>query len=316
MQDIQSALSSLARIISDASDVQLQASSIRSSLNDALSQLSQTKKNVKRTLIYAAGNVNYPQFVQDYANRGGVTAIGPQVYGLDDKGSITNNLSTTFPYNDPTFASKAKRLGIDIIPLIAAGSGLGSNFYDTGIQAVINNPSSFASALVALCKNMGYPEVQLDWETGLPSSVMSLMTSALTEIASAMHEAGLKVSLTTYLSNYQNVYNTWQLAAVLDYLNIQAYTSDFTTFENTMNAMLGGIPEQFQDRLQMGMGDYPNVNPSIAGFCIQLLLTKGIQSLALWPEWGSELSNASYGFIDSVYNCYNWNELCSYFFSN
>lgn len=209
----------------------------------------------------------------------------------------------------------AKKVGIDMIPLIAAGSGLGSNFSDAGIQAVLNNPSSFASALVALCKNMGYSEVQLDWETGLTSSAMSQMTSALTEIASAMHEASLELSLTTYLSNYQNVYNTWQLASILDYLNIQAYTSDLTTFQNTIDAMLGGMSKQDQSRLQVGMGDYPNVNPPIAGSCIQVLLAKGIQSLAISPEWGSQISNASYGFTDSVYNCYNWNELCSYFFS-
>ena len=101
-QDIQNAFSSAAKIISDASDIQSQAVSIQSSLNDALTRIPQLPNIAKRTLVYAAGNVDYSQFVQDYSNRGGVTALGPQVYGLDDKGNVTNNPSSTYPYNDPT----------------------------------------------------------------------------------------------------------------------------------------------------------------------------------------------------------------------
>ena len=310
LTDVQNAINLVGKTAANNSDTASQLSGLQSSLNNALSKLS------KRVLIYAAGNVDYLQFVQDYSNRGGVTALGPQVYGLDNDGNITSSLSTTYPYSDSAFVPKCKELGIDVIPLIAAGAGLGPSLDDTGIQKIIAQPSAFASPLVSLCETMCYSEVQLDWETNLPSSMMAQMTEALIKTADKMHSSGLKLSLTSYLSNYQQIYNTYQLAPVLDYLNIQDYTKNFQTFQSQIESMLNGMPQSEWNKLQVGMGDYSNVNPPIAGSCIQFLLSKGIQSLAIWPQWGQELSNANYGFTDKVSNCYNWNELCSYFLTH
>ncbi len=77
----------------------------------------------KRTLVYSVGLDQY-QALKDYNLRGGITALGPQVYGLDNSGNITQT-DSHYPYTDTTFAPNAKsEYSIDVVPLIAAGAGL------------------------------------------------------------------------------------------------------------------------------------------------------------------------------------------------
>jgi hypothetical protein len=139
------------------------------------------------------------------------------------------------------------------------------------------------------------------------------MTSALETIAEIMHNANLKISLTSYFYNFQQIYNTWQLSPVLDYLNVQAYYSSYSQFQSTVDAMLNGMQEAYWDRLQVGFGDYSNTNPPIAGNCMSLLVSKGIQSVAVWPAWGTEVSNGGYSYSDTVYDTENYDELFALF---
>jgi hypothetical protein len=213
-------------------------------------------------------------------------------------------------YNDATFASKCKALGIDLVPLV---SNLSPNGWsDAPLREIIKNPTQFANALVSLCKTMGYPEIQLDWESGLTD--MEEMTSCLTAISNIVHQAGYKISLTSYLADYQILFNTYQLAPILDNLSIQAYTNNFTTFQNQVDAMLSGMPQEYRKRLQVGMGDYTDAsgpkNSQIAGQCVQYIISKGLTSLAIWPAYGTELTNGGNGYSDAIYGTYNFGELC------
>ena len=276
----------------------------------------------KQSLVYLAG-VNYSQAVTDYAGRQGVTALGPQVYALEQNGSLF--LSDT-SFNPSQFTSLAHANGLQVIPLVMAGGALcsGGNAWcnNTGILAIINNSSgqltNFDNQLVNLCQTYGFDGVQLDWETTLSAIYSSEMTTALNSMAMALHSMSPRrsLSVTTYASDFTSgPYNTWALSqGPIDQLNIQDYTGSLTNFETDVNSMVSGMSNT--SKLAVGVGDYSGVNPPIAGQCVQYLLQKNIQSIAVWPEWGTEVSIGGYGYSDTVYQTTNYYELFAYFLSH
>lgn len=260
--------------------------------------------------------INYNQAVKDYSTRQGVTAFGPQVYALDESGNVFLEDTTFYPSQ---FTSLAHSYGYQVIPLVKAGSGLctSSNVWcnDNGILAIITSSTQlakFEQELGNLCQTYGFDGIQLDWETGLSSTYQPSMTSALNSIANYLHAMTPRHSLsvtTYYYDYYAGPYNTWTLSqGPIDQLNLQAYTNSLSNFETWVNGMIGGM--QNTSKLAVGVGDYSGVNPPISGECIQFVLSKNINAIAVWPSWGTELSTTgAYGYYDSVYTTQNWYQL-------
>jgi hypothetical protein len=204
-----------------------------------------------------------------------------------------------------------------------AGSGLCSGgpvwCSDNDILAIINNSTQlkqFEQELVSLCQTYGFDGIQLDWETSLTSSYQSAMTSALNSIANSLHgeSPSRTLSLTTYYWDFHaGPYNTWTLSqGSIDQLNVQAYTNNLGTFESEVSSMEQGMVNS--SKLEVGMGDYIGVNPSIAGQCVQYLLLNGINAVAVWPSWGTELSaTGAYGYSDIIYGTTSWYPLLQKF---
>jgi hypothetical protein len=292
-----------------------------SSFTTTTSSRSSSSEGRKQSLVYLAG-VNYDQAVKDYSTREGITALGPQVYALDANGNV---FLADGSFNPSSFATLAHSIGFKVIPLVMAGSGLCSGEQvwcnDNDILAIINNATQlqkFEGELVSLCQTFGFDGIQLDWETALNSSYQPIMTSALNSIANSLHamSPSRSLSLTTYYWDYHaGPYDTWTLSlGSIDQLNVQAYTNNLGTFESEVSSMKQGMATI--SKLQVGMGDYNGVNSPIAGQCMQYILENGINSVAVWPNWGTELSFGSYGYSDSVYNTHNYYELLKYFLTN
>jgi hypothetical protein len=291
-----------------------------SSTSSSSSTTTTSSNGRKQSLIYLAG-VNYNQAVKDYSTREGITALGPQVYALDSKGNV---FLADESFDPSSFTNLAHAAGFKVIPLVMAGSGLCNRgpvwCSDSVILAIINNATQlhqFEQELVSLCQTYGFDGFQLDWETGLNSSYQSAMTSALNSIANSLHaiSSSLSLSLTTYYWDYHaGPYNTWALSeGSIDQLNLQDYTNSVSTFESQMNSMEQGIASP--SKLAVGMGDYSGVNPPIAGQCMQYLLQSGINAVAAWPSWGTELSNGGYGYSDTVYHTTSYYQLFGMFLS-
>ncbi len=273
----------------------------------------------RQSLVYMAG-INYDQAVQDYSTREGITAFGPQVYALDGSGNVFLEDGSFLPSQ---FTSLAHSLGFQVTPLVMAGSGLCSSSSDVwcndnGILAIITNQnqlSTFEQELVGLCQNYGFDGIQLDWETGLSSTYQTSMTAALNSIANTLHSMTPRrsLSVTTYYWDYHaGPYNTWTLSqGPVDQLNLQAYTNSLSDFQTWVSSMIGGM--QNISKLAVGVGDYSGVNPPIAGQCIQYMLQNGINSVAVWPSWGTEVSFGSYGYTDVVYGTSNYYQLFQVF---
>ncbi len=145
---------------------------------------------------------------------------------------------------------------------------------------------------------------------------MTGFTAAFSYIAGKMHSAGRKLSLTSYFSNYQSAYNTYALAPILYYLNVQDYTETLSTFESEIQSMMSGMPSGSLNRLQVGFGDYGGQNAPIAGECMQFCLENNIRSVAVWPAYGTELSLGGYGYVDNVYNTTSYYGLLEYFLTH
>ena len=276
----------------------------------------------RQSLIYLSG-VNYDQAVQDYSTRKGITALGPQVYALDENGNVFLGDNT---FNPSQFTTLAHSYSFQVIPLVMAGSNLCSTSTDVwcsdnGILAIITNSyqlNTFTEELVTLCQDYGYNGIQLDWETGLNSTYQPAMTTALNTIANALHSMSPRrsLSITTYYWDYHaGPYNTWVLSqGPIDQLNLQAYTNSLSDFETWTTSMIGGM--QNISKLSIGMGDYSGVNPPIAGQCVQYLLENGIRATAVWPSWGNELSFGGYGYSDAVYDTTSYYQLLQLYLTN
>lgn len=249
-----------------------------------------------------------------------MTALAPQVYALDADGNVFLEDGS---FDPSTFTSSAHTYGFKVIPLVMAGSGLCSGSVwcnDDDILAIINNSTqlgSFQQQLTSLCKSYGFDGIQLDWETTLSPSSQPAMTTALAKVANALHGMSppRTLSLTTYYWDFHaGPYNISALAkGPIDALNLQDYTSSLSTFESNMNSMILGMGSSA--KLQVGLGDYTGVNPPIAGECVQYLIQKGIDTVAVWPNWGSELSFGSYGYSDTVYKTSSYYQLFGMFLS-
>jgi hypothetical protein len=268
---------------------------------------------MKQSLVYLAG-VNYDQAVENYSNHGGVTALGPQVYALDANGNVFLEDSN---FNPSSFVNLAHAAHLQVIPLVMAGSGLCTGQVwcnDKDILAIIDNPtqlSAFENQLASLCQTNGYDGIQLDWETTLGSSYRNNMTAALNSIANSLHSMSPRrsLSLTTYYWDYVGgPYNTWALSeGSIDQLNLQGYTNNLSSFESEVSAMIGGMANQ--SKLAVGFGDYSGVNPPIAGLCMQYLISSGVDAVAVWPAWGTEVSFGGYGYVDTIYGTSNYYQL-------
>jgi hypothetical protein len=68
------------------------------------------------------------------------------------------------------------------------------------------------------------------------------------------------------------------------------------------------------------MGDGPNWNPPIAGYCLKLILGNDTQSIAVWPTTvnggGGTVVNdtGAYGYSDPYYSTNNWDSGTSSWF--
>lgn len=276
----------------------------------------------KQSLVYMSG-VNYDQAVLDYSTREGVTSFGPQVYALDGSGNVFLEDGSFLPSQ---FTTLAHSYGFKVTPLVMAGSGLcssSSNVWcnDNGILAIITNQNqlgNFEQELVALCQNYGFDGIQLDWETGLSSTYQPSMTAALNSIADVLHSMTPRrsLSVTTYYWDYHaGPYNTWTLSqGPIDQLNVQAYTNSLSDFQTWVSSMIGGM--QNISKLAVGVGDYSGVNPPIAGQCVQYLLQNGVNAVAVWPSWGTELSFGGYGYSDTVFGTSNYYQIFHVFLNN
>ena len=293
----------------------------RTTTSATSSSSSTTTKNQKQALIYMAG-VNYDQAVKDYSTRGGITALGPQVYALDQKGNV---FLADQSFSPSQFTPLAHSYGFQVIPLVMAGSGLctGSQVWcsNAGIVAIITNStqlSRFEQQLITLCQTYGFDGIQFDWETTLDSTYQPAMTSALSSIANTLHAMTPRrtLSITTYYWDYHaGPYNTWTLSqGPVDQLNLQAYTGTLSDFQTWVSSMIGGM--QNISKLAIGMGDYSGVNPPIAGQCLQYMIQSGVTSVALWPSWGTEVSFGGYGYSDTVYGSTSYYSLFQYFLAH
>jgi len=286
--------------------------------SSSLTSQSSSTSYQKQSLIYLAG-VNYNQAVKDYSTRGGITALGPQVYALDQSGNVFLADGTFSPSQ---FTTLSHSYGFQVIPLVMAGGGLctGSNVWcnNAGIIAIITNSTQlakFEQELVTLCQNYGFDGFQFDWETSLGSTYQPQMTSALNSIANTLHSMTPRrsLSVTTYYWDYHaGPYNTWTLSqGPIDQLNLQAYTDTLSDYETWVSSMMGGM--QNISKLAVGVGDYSGVNPPIAGQCMQYTMQNGIDAVALWPSWGTEVSFGGYGYSDTVYGTANYYSLFQYY---
>jgi hypothetical protein len=256
--------------------------------------------------------------VEDYSGQEGITELGPQVYALDASGNVFLEDSTFEP---SSFVSLAHAAHFKVIPLVMAGAGLCSGQVwcsDNVILAIIDNStqlSMFEQQLVSLCQTYGYDGIQLDWETTLNSNYQPTMTAALNSIANSLHSMSPRrtLSLTTYYWDYAGgPYDTWTLSeGPIDQLNLQGYTNSLSTFESEVNAMIGGMANI--SKLAVGFGDYSGVNPPIAGQCTLYLISSGIDAVAVWPAWGTNLSFGGYGYKDNVYGTTSYYQLFQIF---
>ena len=140
------------------------------------------------------------------------------------------------------------------------------------------------------------------------------MTTALGNAAAEM--APLPLSLTTYGAAYYQWFGSasWTgpfdlpaLAATdMSQLNIELYTSDASTFSSGVSFMYSNIGSSYSSKVQIAMGDASNWNSPIAGYCLNLTLSDGTQSVAVWPNGGGLISNGGNSYSDTYYSTSNW----------
>jgi hypothetical protein len=268
----------------------------------------------KMTLVYMAGFSDYSTAITSYKSHGGITAVGPQVYVLTSSGALQQSDSNFSPTTDTNTAHNA---GIKMYPLIACGNAMGNGCTDSDLDLVLNTTSvrtALADALVNACNSYGYDGWQLDWETYLTDT--TAMTAALSYLAQQLRAIGKELSVTSFPYNYPTPYDPTGLAEAGVVMNIQAYDNTYSNFVTYTDRLWSPIGATYPALVQVGLGDYSGSSPPIAGNALQFYLQNGIQTMALWPEWGTEVSSGGYGYSDTIYGTtsfYGWME---YFLSH
>lgn len=253
-------------------------------------------------------STNYASAIQYYGTLENhpVDVIAPQIYELSDSGNGAMYEDSNFL--TAQYTSMAHSYGMKVTPLLDAGDSFPVG--NTGLLALLANPqvlgTQLGAQLASVAKANGYDGWQLDWETSLGTSYRSAMNTAINAIATAMEP--LPLSLTTYAYDY--VAGPFSIGALVNtniaQVNVQAYTNTPGTFAYDLGLFTTNVGTQ-TNKIQVGMGDYSGVNPSIAGYCLQQILADKIQSIAIWPAAGTTISgNGAYGYSDSYYGTTNW----------
>lgn len=282
------------------------------------------------TLVWVA--TNFSNNVTIYGNSKAITTVGFVSYGLDASGKLIDKTGGIF--NPSTHIALAHSLGMKACVVVAAGSGLtGNPSDDDGINALINAlPQTqmhtgalydFGQTLASMVKQYSIDEWQMDWETEKVSQ--SGVASVLTYLASVVHAAGAKISLTSYPYSYVDEYSPASLST-LDHLNLQNYcASNFSSWLQINNYLWGKCPVS---QFDLGLGDFNNSecgssahcpvsSAAFAGQCVQWAIQNKVTRISVWPCGGNTLSGSGnnytspgmYGFSDTVYQTKNYYQL-------
>jgi spore germination protein YaaH len=165
--------------------------------------------------------------------------------------------------NNPTVIAAARANGVRLIPLIAAEGA-------ADIRSMMNDAQKRAAHvqwLVQTAKDGGYDGWDIDYEHLWRAEDRAPFVAFMTELSTAMHAAGLELSMAIGGMAYdtgRHAYDYVALSAALDVLHIMGYDYHYTGSHQGPLAPLGWIDAVLAfaaktghiDRFVLGMANY------------------------------------------------------------